>query len=377
MRTVLHLRCSGGLYGAESVVLELAARSAACGYQSVLGVPHDLDEPLPELVSAARARGIETVPFPCRSRLDHHVFRDIRRFVRDRATDVIHTHGYREDLYARFAFAGVPLVATNHNWLRTTRALKVYAAVDALLLRTFNRVVGVSGPLIEEMAAKGIRPPRLVRIGNGVDVERCTASVEAGEAIRREYALTPDVTVFGIVGRVTREKGHFDALDALAAIARAGHKVALLVVGSGPDEESIRRRVAGREPRVCLLGHRGDVPALLQAMDIVLLPSYKEGLPMALLEAMAAGRPVIASAVGEIPAVVRDGESGLLVPPRDAEALRRACERLMADAEFTHSIGRAARTRVVDSFSSDVMARAYCALYDQCLTGNAATARVR
>jgi len=187
-------------------------------------------------------------------------------------------------------------------------------------------------------------------IGNGVDAERFR-SLPDRAAARREAGLPEDGYVIGTIGRLHPVKGHGDLLAALARLAQAnGAPPHLVIAGPAPEEEKARllerARAEGVEHLLHLLGHREDVPDLLAAMDVFTLPSLSEGMPNALLEAMAAGKPVVATRVGGSAELVSDGETGLLVPPGAPEALAEVLAGLRADPARAARLGEAARAAV-------------------------------
>ncbi|SCZ65906.1 glycosyltransferase [Thiohalomonas denitrificans] len=366
---VLHLRCSGGFLGAESVVMELACHSPEFGYEPIICVPYDVGDPVPDLVSVSKEAGIRTIPLPCRSRLDLSVLKQLAHLVRDDGVDIVHAHGYREDIHAALAIVGTPLVATNHLWKRSNRTLRLYAWLDRQALRRFDRIVAVSRPILEEMNTLGLPAHKLVHIANGVDADRFAAPTPEREASRTRLGLGPESQIIGMVSSLTAEKGHRFALEALARLRERFARTRLVVVGDGPELPALQALAEdlGIADRVHFAGRRDDIPALLPALDLFLLPSLTEGLPMAMLEAMAAGIPVIASRVGDVGSVIEEGRSGITVPPGDVAALSAAMEALLASPQTLRNTGNAGRARVREGFSSAAMAQSYCELYDGCL----------
>ncbi|RFA32102.1 glycosyltransferase family 4 protein [Alkalilimnicola ehrlichii] len=171
-KRVLHLRGSSAFLGAEHVVLELARQSHRYGFEAVIGIPLESDQPEPELVRFAEQEDIRVQRLPCKGRFDAGLARRLQRCVRQNAIDLIHSHGYKEDFYALLARSGVPLVATNHLWKRSTWALRSYAKIDGYVLRHFDHTVAVSQPIYQEMLAAGIAPEKLSKIPNGIDPNR-------------------------------------------------------------------------------------------------------------------------------------------------------------------------------------------------------------
>jgi glycosyltransferase involved in cell wall biosynthesis len=201
---------------------------------------------------------------------------------------------------------------------------------------------------------------------NGVDVAAIDAA-RSGDEVRRELGLPEGVPVIGLVGRLDHwGKGHKELFEAMATL-KERHGLHALIVGGGRKIDEVRQVAAslGLAGVVTFLGPRRDVPDLLNAMDIFVLPSYSEGVSLALLEAMAAGKPVIATAVGGLPEVVTEGDNGLLIPPRDAEALAGALARLLTDPALAQRLGANARARVRENFSLDRLGREINEIYGE------------
>jgi glycosyltransferase involved in cell wall biosynthesis len=347
------------MLGAEQVVLALCCGSRDLGYEPALAVTHDAGDGVPKLYDAAVAAGVAAYLIRCRHRFDPGAVGQLRRLLRELRIDVLHCHGYRENFYAAAAFAGVPKVTTNHLWKRTTPALKLYAWADLRLSRSFDRVVAVSQEIHAELAARGFRAPRLCYIPNGVEVERYVAS--AGAAASAAGSI---VTLLAI-GSLTAEKGHDHLLAAVQRLPdRSGVRVK--IVGDGPCAAALRARAneLGIGSSVEFLGRRDDVPSLLAHADVFVLPSLIEGLPIALLEAMAAGKACIATDVGDVPRAIANDVTGLLVRSADSDGLAAAIRTLVEDRELRQRLGEAARQRAVAAFSAQRMVGDYCRLYD-------------
>jgi glycosyltransferase involved in cell wall biosynthesis len=364
-KRIIQLRSSSAMLGAERVVLELSKRSWEFGYESIVVALQSPDDPEPELVRLARAAGIQAKVLACRGRFDPTIFGRIRRLVRAERVDLLHAHGYKENFYGLLAGTGVPTVATNHLWKRGTRSLRLYCWLDSRLIRHFDHVVAVSEPIRQELLQAGVPDHKLSRIANGIDTGPFRRAAAGGR--RASLDLPQDRLVVGMVSSLTPEKGHVHALEALARLRGRFPDLLLAVVGDGPQRPALQAAAdrLGLRDQVRFCGRRSDVAEVLGAFDVFLLPSLNEGLPIALLEAMAAARPVVASRVGDVPAVVRDDDTGLLVPPADVSALAAALARLAADPDLRSRLGRAAADAVERRFSAEQMARQYCLLYDR------------
>jgi glycosyltransferase involved in cell wall biosynthesis len=282
-----------------------------------------------------------------------------------RRVDLIHVNSYVPGNYARLAAAlmQVPIVIDHwHGFTRFNRKRRLICRVLGRFTDLSLAVSqGVRDYLLEQV---GLDPAKVRVVPNGVDVAAIDAA-RPGAEVRRELGLTDNVPVIGLVGRLDHwGKGHKELFTAMARL-RERHPVHALIVGGGrraPEMRQLAERL-GLADAILFLGQRQDVPDLLNAMDVFVLPSYSEGVSLALLEAMAAGRPVIATAVGGLPEVVTDGVTGLLIPPRDADALAEALGRLLANPAWAQQLGANARDHVREHYSLDRLGREINEIY--------------
>jgi glycosyltransferase involved in cell wall biosynthesis len=203
-------------------------------------------------------------------------------------------------------------------------------------------------------------------IYNGVDLERYDHQ-EACCTLHEEYGMEPGAQIVGVVARLEPEKGHPTLLDAWPLVLRAVPNAYLLVVGEGSQRDALERQAAalGIAHRIVFTGRRDDVPAVTAALDVAVLPSYREAQGLTILEALALSRPVVASNVGGIPEVIEDGVSGLLVPPHDPAALAAAIVRFLTDHPFADTIAKAGHDMVHDRFCIELMVKAIERIYDE------------
>jgi len=362
---VLQLISSGGYYGAENMLLNLCASQEKSGCQASLVLFYNTHIPNVEFYERARRRGISVRMVHCKGRADWRAVQQIKEIIQEDEINVVHTHGYKADLYGYAAArsAGKPIVATCHNWLGGTAALGIYNRLDRMVLKRFGAVAAVSETVREQLASSGIHADRIKLIANGIDVqafERPTAKMDAGAEGGK---------IIGMVARLDLQKGFEYLLTAARVLHREFSDLKIVVSGEGPDRGAIEKMIAefGLQHNVVLAGQVSDMPAVYAAMDIFVLPSLNEGLPMTVLEAMAASRPVVASRVGAIPGVIRDGESGLLVAPGDAAGLKNALARLLRDSELCRRLGANAHDTVSRNYTSDNMASHYISMYEDVL----------
>lgn len=358
---VLHVFSSAGLYGAEHAVLGLIPALQGCGVQSSLlciDNPHLREQPLYE---RARGMGIRATRIPCAGRFDRATTRALRMQLGQHPDAVLHVHGYKSTFYAlraRQALPGVPIVATLHGWVTYSRALWLYRQLELRMLRRVQSVCIVTEAMREHLHQAGILAERIRLIENGIDTTRFHPG--APGLPRDELGIPHDAFVFGGMLRLSPEKNPLGLLAAFAQVANALPDAHLVLAGDGPQREAIQRSVHSHDlaGRVHLLGARNDPERIYPLFDCFVLPSLSEGLPLALLEAMACERPVVATRVGQIAAVV-EGLPVALVRPGDTGELVHAM-RLAASAG---SAVAALRERVQARYSVNRMACDYAEVY--------------
>jgi len=191
--------------------------------------------------------------------------------------------------------------------------------------------------------------------------------VRGSEAFRVELGIRNQNLIVGTVGRLSVEKGHEHLLEAMRKVFRVQRSVSLLVVGDGPLRGELEKKAEYLNGQVVFAGIREDMPCIYSAMDVFVLPSRKEGMPLVLLEAMASGKPVMATRVGDVPRVVEDGVSGLLVESEDVEGMASAILSLLGDGPLRQGLGERARETVRGRYSSKAMAEEYRKVYMEAL----------
>jgi glycosyltransferase involved in cell wall biosynthesis len=362
---ILQLISSGGYYGAENMLLNLCASQEAAGCQNSLLLFYNVHTPNVEFYERARRHGISVRMVHCKGRADWRAVQQIEEYIQTEAIDVVHTHGYKADLYGFLAAwrSGKPVVATCHNWVGGTTALGIYNHLDRLALKKFSALAAVSDEVAERLLDSGVPAEKIKTIANGISVQ----SFEHGQPLP---ALNfAGEKVVGMVARLDLQKGFEYLLRAVRELCNTMNGFKVVIVGEGPDRRAIEAMVEeyGLQSSVMLAGQQSDMPGVYAAMDIFVLPSLNEGLPMTILEAMAASKPVIATRVGAIPKVINDGENGLLVNPRNSEALRNALASLLSDPDKCRRMGEKAHDWVSRNYTSEAMALKYRQLYDEIL----------
>ena len=288
----------------------------------------------------------------------------------DLRPEVIHNHMYRAELVGTRAAIALGEIGRPRPYVvSTVHSSRVRAEEDRQQLRILtpriDRLIAVSRSIVDKLHQEGRDTAPISLIHNGVDLQRydhqgpcCT--------LREEYDLPAEGPIVGVVARLEPEKGHPTLLEAWRAVAAAVPDATLLVVGEGSRRAALEALAVelGVADRVVFTGRRDDVPAVTAALDVAVLPSYREALGLTILEAMALSRPVVASNVGGIPEMVEDGVTGLLVPPRDPDALAAAIIRLLRDHPLADTLARAGHDLVHERFCIELMVAAVEAIYD-------------
>lgn len=299
----------------------------------------------------------------------------VHRVVREHGVRVVHTHRHvlHYVLPALSVVRGLRCVHTVHNLAE--REVAGPARIAQRLAFRIGAVPVAISHAVKRSIQRLYRVPVVPVIPNGIPVARYRNTALLRDHARAALHLPDDAVVFACFARLAPQKNHASLLDAFAASPGRDPRAHLLLVGDGPLAGALRERVASqRIGRVQFLGEQADVRPLLAACDAVVLASSWEGSPLAVMEAMAAGRAVVATAVGGVPELVQPGRTGLLVPPAATRALAQALQRLLDDAALRAGLGAAAAQWALQRFDCRVMAQRYQSLYEGLLAGRALVA---
>ncbi|MEY2441025.1 MAG: hypothetical protein QOJ46_451 [bacterium] len=355
--------------GAEMLLAELAAALPAVGVEPSVTYLAELDGS--PAVPRLRECGVDPVLVPMTLLHDPRGLARIRRHLKALAPDVVHTHLAHADLLGSTAARslGIPSVATLHvmEWASEGKEALRERLVSTARRRCAARVIAVSEAGRRAYLARGWdRPAHVVTINNGV---AAVPRPGAGVALRAELGLAPTDLVVATLSVLRTDKGHAVAVDAIARLRERFPNLRLLVAGEGPARAEVERAVATLGGAGVLAGHRDDVMAVLDAADVLVHPSRIDAFPTALLEALAAGVPAVATAVGGIPEIVEDGRTGVLVgASADGAALAAALEPLLADRALRGQLAAWGRERFAARYSAARWAQNLRGLYDDVLT---------
>jgi glycosyltransferase involved in cell wall biosynthesis len=344
--------------GAENHLLALLTHADRSTFDFELAILRGEGELLP----AFRDVDLPIHLVKARARFDPFALRRLVALLQRGHFDIIHSHLFRADIYAALAVAQLGeraplLVSTRHNddrfFLNPFIGMAHY-----LVSARQDLIIAISDHIARFTVSRGVRDPaRVRRVYHGLEPTVTQALERDGQGIRADLGLAPDDFLVGNVGRLALQKGQRHLIAAMPLLLERVPRAHAVIAGGGDLEEYLRdlSLEVGVSDRVHVLGPRRDVPALMHAIDVFAMPSIWEGFGLVLLEAMAAGCPIVASRVATIPEVVVDGETGLLVPAGDPVALAEAIADLAHDSVRARRMGEAGRQRLRQQFSIEKM----------------------
>ncbi|GAB6180451.1 glycosyltransferase [Desulfotomaculum defluvii] len=322
--------------------------------------------------------GVNLIPIPLEGEIspskDYATIHTLVKYLHQSRTTILHTHSSKAALVGRIAgiIARTPVIIfTAHNsifyeewpWWKK----KIYAMIEKILARFTDRIITVSDALKKELMEKEeISSGRLTTIYNGIEIEKFDIDYN-NEEIRKNLNIPVSGMVIGTIARLAPQKGISYLLKAASHLKE--YNVTLLIVGDGPLRQELEKEVLslGLGDRVVFAGMRENIAQVLAALDIFVLPSVTEGLPLTILEAMAAAKPIVATRVGGVPEAILDGRSGIVVPPKDPEALAVALAGLLGEKDRLVPMGKCGQKHVNEKFSITFMVEKTMDLYKQLL----------
>jgi len=368
---VLQFTCPDGFYGAERWILALARNLdddvINCGL--VITVEPNSDNQ--EVAQHYRALGKEVIEVDMKSRFDISVIYKLYKLIKSRKIDVIHSHGYKSDILGLIVarLAGIRALTTPHGFVDVSDwKLRMYYAVGNRFFKWFDMVAPLSQQLCRDVEAFGVAESKIKYIRNGVDLDEV-------EEIRRSADIGPakdsEVKRIGFIGQITRRKNVFDILDVFETLHSKDKNIELVLIGDGEQREELQCYAdkLGSASAVKFAGFLDNRLEWLKTFDLFVLTSTLEGIPRCLMEAMAMGVPVAAYNIPGVDQLITNGETGLLAPPGDKQALVSCWEKILYEAGIADKLSVTARESVHNKFSGKRMALDYTELY-QAMIGN-------
>jgi serine/alanine adding enzyme len=377
---VLHARVVTGTGGGpDKTILNSPRFLSDLGYESVCAYLHPPGDPgFDELKARAESLNAELISIPDRGIKDVSVISRMLRICRDRNVSIWHGHDYKSDALGLLLrkFHPMKLVSTVHGWGVKSKKTPLYHAVDRFSLKSYDRVICVSDKLLAECLTAGVPIGNLCEIDNAIDLssyENLTAKREA----RLQFGIDADKAVVVAVGRLSKEKAFDILIRAFADLLATGLEGSLLITGDGPERNSLQAQIErlGCQDSIRLAGHVADPCNVYAAADVFALSSTSEGLPNSLLEAMACGVPIVATAVGAVPNVIIDEVNGLLIQSGDAAPLTLALSRLLSNEALQDQFAAAGRQTIEEQYSFERRMQKVAAVYDGLLAGDDSSAR--
>ncbi len=357
---VLHVEAGRHLYGGARQVAWLLEGLAERDVDNLLACPEGA-----AVAEEGRRAGARVVEMPMKGDLDLALVGRLRRLIRAQGVELVHVHSRRgADILGGIAarLEGVPCVLSR----RVDNPERAWVA--RLKYRLFDRVITISEGIREVLLAEGVEPGRVVCVRSALDAAPFDRDCDR-DRLEGELGIAGDGPLLGVVAQLIPRKGHRHLLAALPALVERHPGLRVVFFGRGGHEAALRREVEerGLGGAVVFAGFRRDLARFLPCLDLLVHPADMEGLGIALLQAQAAGVPVVASRAGGIPEAVADGETGLLVAPGDVAGLEAAVARLLADEPGRLAMGRRGRERIREAFSIDTMVIGNLAVYREVL----------
>lgn len=302
------------------------------------------------------------------------------RLLREERPHIVHTHTSKAGVLGRSAawITGVPVIIHTphgHVFYGHFSAVPSWAflQIERALSWITNRLIGLTAAETREHLERGVgQADRFAVVPSGIDLDRFRKARANGKIVPDWFGCPSSAHIVGSVGWLTSVKGHRFLVDAIALLKNEHHNLHLVIIGAGEQHEALLRQAeqAAISHAVHLLGHREDIDTCLAGFDSFVLPSLNEGMGRALIEAMAAGLPVIASRVGGIPALIEDGKNGLLVPAGDSSALADAIRKIGDDAAWAAELGADAMETIDASYGVTTMVQSIESTYRKALAGH-------
>lgn len=366
-KKVLHLISSNGLFGAEKVMLNLAVGTNTNDYRPWVAALRSTHNPHIEVIEEATKQGVSTFIVDSRGRIDLGAVTKLARFIRENNIALLHTHNYKSNLIGLLAAkrAGIPAVATVHGYIGSDRKARFYEALDRFILRYFDKVILVDKSL-QRWFPNG--NGKYTIINNGVGSIEIASSFAYGETPRNDRLSS--ITI-GTVGRLSEEKGHKYLIEAFAKLSKEYPIARLLIVGEGTLHNELKNLTIKLNiaDKVTFTGYQNDVSPYYDSMDIYVSSSLIEHFPVSILEAMAAGKAVIATNAGGTTDLIKDGETGLLVETNSADVIYTALLKLIDNTSLRDKLAVSAKRYVAQNYSLDKMIDQYQKVYAEVSRG--------
>jgi glycosyltransferase involved in cell wall biosynthesis len=366
---IVHLTASTFHGGPERQMLGLACGMREYAKSTFISFPEK--GRCRSFLSAVRQEGFESLALQNDSPWFRRCIKEIAGVLKQHHASVLLCHGYKANILGRPAArrAGLPAIAVSRGWTGENWRVRLYERWDRFHLRYMDHVVAVSDAQAAKVRKAGVPNERLRVIHNAIDPERFVDPDERYRTKLERFFRTPRSHIIATAGRLSPEKGFDVFLNAAARVLETQPDVGFVIFGHGGLKQLLQQQIAmlGVGNSVVLAGFRNDLDRFIPQLDLFVLPSHTEGLPNVVLEACAAGVPVVATEVGGTPEVIEDGVSGFLVPPGDADTLANRILEALESEERMREIGFNGRQRVLEEFTFTAQVEGYLNLFSKLL----------
>ncbi len=353
--------------GAEKQLLNLASNLDKEKYEICVGY----FEGKGELRKEFQRNGIKTKKFRFKGLWDISIWYDLYQDMKANKYDIVHTHGFKADLWGAITarLSGVPIViSTVHNQEQYLKN-PIIKLLEKWIISSLDDIViaisdGVKRFLIN---TSGIPEKKIERIYYGINTS--DINIDKDKDIRQEFGIDKETLLVGCIGRLVKQKGHRYLIQAVKKVIEKNPKTKFFIIGRGKLEKNLKNMVksSNLDSSVIFTGFREDVYSLIDKLDLIVMPSLWEGLGVALLEALALGKPIVAAAVGGIPEVIRDKETGVLVAAKDAEALAKAIIKLLQEPALAKELGKKGSAMISEQFTINRMVKEVDRIYSRAI----------
>jgi len=349
---VLRLRDSYRVGGPEKTILGTASNINCERFKFTLASFEEANSKN-EFIEAAKELNVSILTIWNEYFFDPRTVRYMANYLQLNEVDIFHGHDYKSRYLGYLAArkTGVHKIATVHGWIQNTKKDIMYTLVDKMLLKKYEKIIVVSWDLKKKLQNIGIKEEKIILLHNAVEIK--SKYINRNGSLRRELGIEGSDIIVATVGRLSKEKGMEDFIEAAAIALKKNRNITYLIIGEGPEERVLQKIVNnnGLGNRIKFLGYRNDMESIYPEIDILVLASYTEGLPKVIIEGLAYERPVIATSVGGVPEVIIDNETGILIQPRAPEMLAKEIELLIYNENRRKHLGRNGKILIEKDFN--------------------------
>ena len=360
------------MYGAEQVILSIGRLIDRDRFNFSLLCLNRGDGKSEQLIHRAKKLGIKVTPIAVKSRLDLSAIARIKDVILKEDIDICHSHDFKSNFYSLLSSRNiiVKLVTTAHGSTRDSFMKRIYLNIDEnIIYKYYDKIIAVSEEIKNILCGNFKEQNKIIVIQNGIDKDLIDI-FSSEDNFDPPLRVPEGRKVFGVIGRLYPDKGHQFLLKAFSKISQLYPDIACIIVGDGPDRMSIQHTI--HELRlnhaVTLCGERKNMKEIYEIIDCLVIPSKREGLPYALLEAMIRKIPVIATKVGDIPFLIKDKISGLLVTPGDVNGLTNSLIQIIDNDQMSVEMAESGYRFVIDNFTANKMVYKTEQLYDSLIS---------